>query len=62
MSDWWDDGSVLNLHVPEFPLRPTGILDGQGRMIFRKAVVGFTRGLEEYVVKDNEEIEKVKDD
>lgn len=58
MSDEW--ATARDLDAPEFPLRPTGILDGRGRMIFSKAAVGFTRPAREYVVKDDEKIEEAE--
>ena len=46
--------TVYDCDAPEFQLRPTGILDGRGRMIYTKPVVGFTRPLREYVVREDE--------
>lgn len=51
----YDDAVVYQTSAPEFALRPTGILDGRGRMIYVKPVVGFARDLREYVVKDDDE-------
>jgi hypothetical protein len=48
-----DEPTIYSLDAPEFELRPTGILDGRGRMIFSKPVVGFSRQLYEYVVQEN---------
>lgn len=50
-----DVPTPLALSACEFALRPTGILDGRGRMIYVKPVVGFARDLREYVVKDDDE-------
>ena len=55
---FYDDALTYALTAPEFGLRPTGILDGRGRMILSKAVVGYTRQLREYVVKETEIKEK----
>jgi len=50
----YDDAVVYSLDACEFALKPTGILDGRGRMIYAKPVVGFARPLKEYVVKEDE--------
>lgn len=49
-----EPGVVHNLQAQEFPLRPTGILDGRGRMIYSKASMGYTRPLREFVVQEEE--------
>ena len=54
MSDWV---TIYDCSVDEPALRPTGILDGRGRMIYTKPVVGFTRPLREYVVKEDDHAE-----
>lgn len=55
MTDEWWDTTVYKVEAPEFPLKKTGLLDGKGRTIYKKAVVGFTRQLSEYVVNADDE-------
>lgn len=54
MSNWI---TIYDCSVDEPTLRPTGILDGRGRMIYTKPAVGFTRPLREYVVKEDDHAE-----
>jgi hypothetical protein len=49
--------TIYSIEAPEFPLVKTNVLDEKGRMIYRKAVVGYTRPLFEYVVKTDDKAE-----